>query len=111
MASFEGPETDTVGTTPQTLVSAPGSGEQKEIFSIIAWNRDTVSRTLLAKKVGGSVTPIEVGKVTLDSGARGQLLGGGAVVLDGTGESLTVESDATATTNEPRIHASVFKVP
>jgi hypothetical protein len=111
MAVFEGPEVDTVGTTPQTLVTAPSSGEQKEVFSIIGWNRDSASRTLVAKKVGGSVTPIEVGKAVLDAGARGQLLTAGAVVLDGTGESITVESDATAATSEPRIHAAVFKVP
>ncbi len=108
-AAFIGAEVALTGTTPVTAVSAPGASEQKQVLSILAHNRDTTDRTITAKKVGGTAT-VEIGKVTLASGLRGQLIQA-CVVLDGTGESITVESDATAATTEPIVDSAAFKVP
>jgi hypothetical protein len=108
-AAFQGGEVVTVGTTPQTAVAAPGASEQKQVLSLLAINRDSVSRTITAKKVGGTVTET-IGSVVLAAGLRGQLIQA-SVVLDGTGESITVESDATATTTEPVVDVAVFKIP
>jgi hypothetical protein len=108
-ATFIGGEVVLTGTTPVTAVSAPGASEQKQVLSLLAINRDSVSRTITAKKVGGTVTET-IGSVVLAAGLRGQLIEA-CVVLDGTGETVTVESDATATTTEPVVDVAVFKVP
>jgi len=108
-AVFQGGEVALTGTTPVTAVAAPGASEQKQVLSLLAHNRDTTDRTITAKKLGGTVT-VEIGKVVLASGGRGQLVQA-SVVLDGTGETITVESDATAATTEPVIDVSVFKIP
>lgn len=108
-AAFQGGEVVTVGTTPQTAVAAPGAGEQKQVLSLLAINRDSAQRTITAKKVGGTVTET-IGTVLLAAGLRGQLIEG-SVVLDGTGETITVESDATAATTEPVVDVAVFKIP
>jgi len=108
-ATFVGGEIVTVGTTPQTAVAAPVASAQKQVLSLLAWNRDSVSRTITAKKVGGTVTET-IGSVVLAAGLRGQLIEA-CVVLDGTGESITVESDATAATTEPVVDVAVFYIP
>ena len=108
-AVFQAAEVVLTGTTPVTAVVAPGASEQKQVLSILAWNRDSAERTITAKKLGGTAT-VEIGKVTLAAGLRGQLVQA-CVVLDGTGESVTVESDATAATTEPVVDCASFKIP
>ena len=108
-AAFIGGEVALTGTTPVTAVSAPGASEQKQVLSLLAINRDSASRTITAKKVGGTVTEI-IGSVVLAPGLRGQLVQA-CVILDGTGETITIESDATAATTEPVIDCASFKIP
>lgn len=111
-ASFVSSEVATNGSTPQTLVAAPGTGEQIEIHSMPCHNRDTASHTIITKKVGGLVTPFEISKVVLAAGEHGDLMGAAkAVVLDGTGETITIESNAPASTTEPLAHYAGLKVP
>lgn len=111
-AVFESDEKATTGTTPVTLVAAPGASEQKQVLSLAAWNRDTVTRTLIAKKVGGEVTPFEIARATIEANGHAELLGSArCVVLDNTDETITIESDATAATTEPLVHYAGFKVP
>ena len=111
MPSFIGGEVALNGTTPQTAVTAPGASEQKQVLSLWAINRDSTTRTITAKKLktAGSVS-ITIGKVTLDTLLRGQLIQA-SVVLDDTDETITVESDATAATTEPIVDVAIFKVP
>ena len=108
-AAFQGDEVVLTGTTPVTAVAAPGASEQKQVLSLLAINRDSTTRTITAKKVGGTVTET-IGSVVLSAGLRGQLIEA-SVVLDGTGETITVESDATAATTEPVVDVAVFKIP
>jgi hypothetical protein len=107
-ASFIGGEVALTGTTPVTVVAAPGAGAQRQVLSLLAINRDSTSRTITAKKVGGTVTET-IGTVVLAAGLRGQMVEG-SVVLDGTGETITVESDATAAATEPVVDVAVFQV-
>jgi len=108
-AAFQGGEVVLTGTTPVTAVAAPGASAQKQVLSLLAINRDSTSRTITAKKVGGTVTET-IGSVVLTAGLRGQLIES-SVVLDGTGETITVESDATAATTEPVVDVAVFAIP
>jgi len=108
-AAFIGGEIALTGTTPVTVVSAPGASEQKQVLSLLGINRDSAQRTITAKKLGGTVTET-IGSVVLAAGLRGQLIEA-CVVLDGTGETITVESDATAATTEPVVDVAVFKIP
>jgi hypothetical protein len=111
-AVFESSEVATNGAVAVTLVGAPGSGEQKEVFSVPAWNRDTATRTLTLRKVGGAVSPFDISVTTIEAGQKADLLGAArAIVLDFTGETITVVSDATAATAEPLVHYAAFKVP
>lgn len=109
-AVFQGGEVVLTGTTPVTVVAAPGASEQKQVLSLFAINRDTAARIFTTKKLGGTVTET-LSVVTLAAGLRGQLLQPACCVLDGTGETITVETDATAATTEPVIDVSVFKIP
>ena len=110
-AAFVGGESALTGTTPVTVVAAPAGGKQREVISLYVLNRDSTSRTVVAKKLktAGSVS-FELGRAVLAAGLRGQLLSA-AVVLDATDETITVESDATAATTEPIVDAAVFEVP
>ncbi len=110
-AAFVGGEVVLTGTTPVSAVAAPAGGKQREVLSLLAINRDSVSRTIIAKKLktAGSVS-IEVGRAAIAAGLRAQLLSA-AVVLDDTDESVTVEADATHTTTAPIVDVSVFEVP
>ena len=109
-ARFETPEVPTVGTTPQTVLTV-GASEQCQVLAVVGWNRDTATRTLTLKKTGGAVTPFPLGSATLAAGEVRNVLLAPCVGLDGNGEAITVESDATAATTEPCVHAVGFKVP
>ena len=109
-AAFHGYEIPTVGVTPQTAVAAPGTSNWAEVIALNVWNRDTTPRTIIAKKVGGTVTPLELGRVAVGAGLNG-LIPFGATVIEGTAESITVESDATAATTEPVVDVAVFTGP
>ena len=106
---FETPEVPTVGTTPQTVASC-STGQQVQLLSCFAFNRDSATRTLVLKKAGGSISPLELGKVTLEPGERKSMMEAPCYGLDGNGEAITIESDATAATIEPCVHAVAFKV-
>lgn len=108
-AVFETPEVPTVGTTPQTVVSC-STGQQVQLLACTATNRDSVTRTMILKKVGGTITPFEVSRVTIEPGERKSMMVAPCEGLDGNGESFTIESDATAATTEPFVHAVAFKV-
>lgn len=110
MPSFVTPEVPTVGTTPQTLMST-GVSEQIELIAVYGWNRDSATRTLTLKKAGGTITPFTLGVRTLAPGEIANIMDAAAAGLDGNGESFTIESDATAATTEPAVHAVGFKVP
>ena len=108
-AVFETPEVPTVGTTPQT-VAACATGQQVQLLSCVAFNRDSAARTLTLKKTGGTVTPLELAKVTLEPSERKSMMEAPCYGLDGNGEAFTIESDATAATTEPCVHAVALKV-
>lgn len=109
-ASFDGPTTTLNGTTWVQVASAPGSGEQKEIYSIIVMNKDTVSHTYKGRKVKGAGSDNHF-TVTVDPGLAGQLLPNSAVVLKATDETYEVSYEATMTTTESKVEVAIFKVP
>ncbi len=109
-ARFETPEVPTVGTTPQTVMTI-GAAEQCQLLSVQAVNRDTAARTLTLKKTGGTITPITLDVVALAPGERKSMMSSPCYGLDSNGEAFTIESDATAATTEPYVHAVGFKVP
>jgi len=108
-ATFDSDEKALTGTTPVDFVPDPGASNQSEALTCNVWNRDNTTRTIKAQKTGGTVTPLELGTVTLAAGARGIIPIAGVVVKNG--QKIQLVSDATAATTEPAAHVSWFKIP
>lgn len=105
---FVGEEGNLNGTTPVTIISAPGASEQHVTAagSVSVYNNDTVDhRVIFQKNKAGTIT--EIARVLITS------LGAGLmpkkVVLDDTDETLEAVSDATATTTEPKFDSAYLK--
>jgi len=109
-AAFEGPTVTLNGTTWTTIASC-GASEQKEIFSIIILNKDTVDHTYKGRKTKAAVND-EHFTVKVLAGKTGILLPPGAsIVLDASDEIYEVNYEAALTTNESKAEVAIFKVP
>lgn len=88
----------TNSTTPQTVVSDPGSGAQPYIVAAGQFtfrNADTVSSTMIVTITGGTSRIVE--NVTLASGDK--FVNDGTYVIS-AGETMTVELASAITTNQ-----------
>lgn len=101
-----GNEFTLTGTTPVTVVAAPGASTQRIVTDIEVFNADSVSHTFIFKKVK-TATKRTFRKVVVP--ADNPYTWKGRMVLDATDESVEVEDDATATTLEPVGHASYME--
>lgn len=86
------------GTTPVTLVAAPGSGVRRIVKTITIKSNDTAQKVATIRKVSAGGTR-EVFEVTLDPGDNA--IFNEAIVLDATTDSVTLVMSAAATTTEP----------
>ena len=108
-AVFDSDEKALTGTTAVDFVPDPGASNQSEALACLVWNRDNTTRTVKAQKTGGTITPQELGSVTLAAGKHGIIPIAGAVVKNG--QKIQLVSDATAAATEPSAHVSWFKIP
>lgn len=97
------------GATPVDFVPDPGASNQSELLLFTVWNRDTVTQTITVQKTGGTVTPMELGTITLATLTRGVVPISGAVVTNG--QKIQALLPGAHTTTAPACHASWFTIP
>ena len=95
------------GTTPVTVVAAPGVGHTRQVMALHCSNLGTSTRTMTVKKVTSGTPAAPYATVTLQAGARGQLLLGPITL--GVNDSVTVEMDLPVATTNPIVDAAVFE--
>lgn len=104
MAFLEGGnEADLNGTTPVTVVAAPGSSTRRLVRSVHFCNVDTVSATIILYKKKGA-TSRELARQALASGAFWTF--DKLTVLDATDELLEAKCLAAITTTNPTADAA-----
>lgn len=86
------------GTTPVTIVPAPGASDQHVVFAITIHNVDTAVVTVSVRKVSAGGTRIIARK---DLDPEDTLIIDERIVLDATTDSITAVMSGAAATTDP----------